>query len=452
MSDTDFQPITPEGSEPKPAASIPVFDSDAAIAKLPPEDLRQIIPEGSLTGENLSPREAAEQLRRRRGEQPAEGVRFNVDGRTTPKPQSDRQAARDLTFAKRVEHIGRLVTAMPGIGELAGPTAVDAEKGGAIHSFQIPDSERADPLSRGDDLKTAQQRLTAAREQRAADLHAIAEGLAQPAEAAPIEQQQPEQPPPSPQPEQPAQPDPVEQLRQQAEAERDAYARMRQATAVEFQLAQTAQQLDQQITNKFIGQIQQAGSIEAFAKANPAGFKELAEAKQLYDTCKANVEHCRQVTLLNQQRMTELHEAKARNEHAAWAKAQDDLVTKNIPELADPAQAAPLQRATLAMLTDVGLTEPELRSLWNGEAKLDLRDARAQRVLADAAKWREAQAKARVAPKVPLPPVLRPGTGESKAERAAHDFGAQLSALPGMSPTDAAKAGAKLLAARRGAR
>ena len=104
------------------------------------------------------------------------------------------------------------------------------------------------------------------------------------------------------------------------------------------------------------------------------------------------------------------------------------------------------------MLTDIGLTEPELRALWNGEAKLDLRDARAQRVLADAARWREAQAKARVAPKVPLPPVMRPGNGESKAERAAHDFGAQLNALPGMSPTDAAKAGARLLAQRRGTR
>ena len=52
---------------------------------------------------------------------------------------------------------------------------------------------------------------------------------------------------------------------------------MRQATQVECQLAQTAQQLDQQITNKFIGQIQQAGcELEDFAKANPAGFKELA--------------------------------------------------------------------------------------------------------------------------------------------------------------------------------
>ena len=38
--------------------------------------------------------------------------------------------------------------------------------------------------------------------------------------------------------------------------------------------------------------------------------------------------------------MTELQQAKARNEHAAWAKAQDDEVTKHIPELADPERAA----------------------------------------------------------------------------------------------------------------
>jgi hypothetical protein len=72
MSDTDFEPISPE-TEQRPDTTIPVFDSDAALAQLPPEDLRQIIPEGELTGESLTPREAADQLRRRRGEQPASG-------------------------------------------------------------------------------------------------------------------------------------------------------------------------------------------------------------------------------------------------------------------------------------------------------------------------------------------------------------------------------------------
>ena len=456
MSDT-YEPITPEGSEPKPAASIPVHDSESILQQLPPGPERRAILGEVEPAENLTLEEAARQLRNRRGEQPASGVDFKVDGRTTAKPQSDREAARDITFSRRVEHTGRIMQALPGVDvDTAAATAVTAEKGGHIHQFELNKEDRASPLSHGDSPQEAADRLRTMREQRAQDLANLTEQLSQPPSEQTEQPPQVEQPPPS-QPEQPAQPDPVEQLRLQAEAEKTAYQHMRQATAVEFQLQNTAQQLDQQITAKYAAQIQQAGGLTPeglanFAKQNPAGFKELAEAQNLYNTCTANIEHCRQVTLLNQQRMTELQQARARNEHAAWAKQQDDLVTKHVPELGDPAQAAPLQRATIAMLTDIGLTEPELRALWNGEAKLDLRDARAQRVLADAARWREAQAKARVAPKVPLPPVMRPGNGESKAERAAHDFGAQLNALPGMSPTDAAKAGARLLAQRRGTR
>jgi hypothetical protein len=459
VSDTDFERISPEPAAQKPAASIPVFDSEKVLQQLPPGPERQAILGEVEPGENLTLEEAARQLRNRRGEQPASGVDFKVDGRTTTRPQSDREAARDVTFSRRVEHTGRIMQALPGVDvDTAAATAVTAEKGGHVQQYALPDSERADPLSHGDNPQQAQQRLSAMREERAAALHALAEQLSepldqqQPAEATQLEQQQP---PPS-QPEQPAQPDPVEQLRAQAEAEKNAYAQMRQATQVEWQLAQTAQELNTRVTNKYLGQIQQAGGLTPeglanFAKQNPAGLQELVEAQNLYNTCTANIEHCRQVTQLNQQRMTELQQARARNEHAAWAKQQDDLVTKHVPELADPAQAAPLQRATIAMLTDIGLSEPELRALWNGEAKLDLRDARAQRVLADAAKYREGQAKARVAQKAPLPPVLRPGNGTTKAEANAVDQSAQLARLSGMSPTDAAKAGAKLLAARRSA-
>ena len=51
-----------------------------------------------------------------------------------------------------------------------------------------------------------------------------------------------------------------------------------------------------------------------------------------------------------------------------------------------------------------------------------------------------------------LPKVHRPGVSFTKGEVAAADQSAQLRQLPGMSPTDAARAGARLLAQRRGAR
>ena len=295
MSDT-YEPITPEGVEQKPAASIPVHDSERILQQLPPGPERQAILGEVEPGEPLTIEGAARQLRNRRGEQPASGVDFKVDGRRSASPQTDREAARDVTFSRRVEHTGRIMQALPGVDvDTAAATAVTAEKGGHIHQFELNREDRASPLSHGDSPQEAADRLRIMREQRAQDLANLTEQLSQPpSELTEQPPQVEQQPPPSQQSEQPGQLDPVEQLRLQAEAEKTAYQQMRQATQVEWQLAQTAQQLDQQITNRFIGQIpggievfakgspaEKARALEAFAKANPAGFKEFAEAKQL---------------------------------------------------------------------------------------------------------------------------------------------------------------------------
>ena len=58
-------------------------------------------------------------------------------------------------------------------------------------------------------------------------------------------------------------------------------------------------------------------------------------------------------------RMTELQRSQSAQRACGMGQSsKTTMVTKHIPELADPAQAAPLQRATIAMLTDIGLTEP----------------------------------------------------------------------------------------------
>jgi hypothetical protein len=43
------------------------------------------------------------------------------------------------------------------------------------------------------------------------------------------------------------------------------------------------------------------------------------------------------------------------------------------------------------MLLDVGLSENELRALWNGQASINLRDKRTQDVILDAVRYREAR-------------------------------------------------------------
>jgi len=94
-----------------------------------------------------------------------------------------------------------------------------------------------------------------------------------------------------------------------------------------------------------------------------------------------------------------------------FAKRQDDLFKEKVPDMADDAKAAELQKKALVVLSDLGFDEAELVPLWNGQKELSLRDHRLQLLIRDATLWREAQtkAKAKAAAVKPVPPVQRPG-------------------------------------------
>ena len=96
---------------------------------------------------------------------------------------------------------------------------------------------------------------------------------------------------------------------------------------------------------------------------------------------------------------------------AEFAKRQDDLFKEKVPDMADDAKAAELQKKALVVLSDLGFDEAELVPLWNGQKELSLRDHRLQLLIRDATLWREAQtkAKAKAAAVKPVPPVQRPG-------------------------------------------
>jgi hypothetical protein len=97
-----------------------------------------------------------------------------------------------------------------------------------------------------------------------------------------------------------------------------------------------------------------------------------------------------------------------------FAKRQDDLFKEKVPDMADEAKAAELQRQALAVLGDLGFDEAELVPLWNGQKELSLRDHRLQLLIRDATLWREAQAKAKAAAVKPVPPVQRPGAATAR--------------------------------------
>jgi hypothetical protein len=95
-----------------------------------------------------------------------------------------------------------------------------------------------------------------------------------------------------------------------------------------------------------------------------------------------------------------------------FAEEQDKLAEAAIPELratADPRARAAIQQGALDILLEAGMSKRDIEYAWSRGGMFQLRSAAAQRVLADAAKWRLSNAKAREALKAPHPEVQRPG-------------------------------------------
>lgn len=108
-----------------------------------------------------------------------------------------------------------------------------------------------------------------------------------------------------------------------------------------------------------------------------------------------------------------------RSQWSEFASKQDQLLLEAIPELADKTKSSKVADNAVAVLKEIGFSEKELASAWNGENSVSLRDHRIQRLIFDAMKYREAKASAsKVAPKT-VPPVQRPGV--SKAPTSAND-------------------------------
>jgi hypothetical protein len=132
-----------------------------------------------------------------------------------------------------------------------------------------------------------------------------------------------------------------------------------------------------------------------------------------------------------------------------FAKRQDDLFKEKVPDMADEAKAAELQKKALAVLSDLGFDEAELAQSWNGQKDLSLRDHRVQLLIRDATLWREAQVKAKAAATKPVPPVQRPGAATA---RAGTDEARVTHLTQRLEQTGSLKDAAALVRARRAAR
>jgi hypothetical protein len=104
------------------------------------------------------------------------------------------------------------------------------------------------------------------------------------------------------------------------------------------------------------------------------------------------------------------------NAYQQWALQSDEATEKLVPELgptADPRAKMLLQQTAADLLKEVGYSDHELRHAWQNGGQFYLRDARAQKIIADAARFRISQQRAKEAIKAPLPPVQRPGVAQN---------------------------------------
>lgn len=77
---------------------------------------------------------------------------------------------------------------------------------------------------------------------------------------------------------------------------------------------------------------------------------------------------------------------------AKFAKAEDEKFAAIVPEMSRRKSAVRLQHRAVVALRGLGFDEAELAASWNGQKYFCLRDHRMQRLINDAAAWRETQA------------------------------------------------------------
>ncbi len=219
------------------------------------------------------------------------------------------------------------------------------------------------------------------------------------------------------------------------EAERTALEQARQQTE------QLNQQLLERTNQSIMGEfsdIRSQADVEKMAREDWPRFS-LYQAKIM--------------ELQSYQRAQQEHQARAQQEfRGKWdkfAKDEDSRFLEAAPEMQDEVRASAVRNRSVSLLRDIGFSEEDLSKLWNGEVSLSLRDHRAQLLIRDAVRYREAQSAARSKTVKPVPTVQRPGSPAARVpETTIQDR--RLNAR--LDQTGSWKDAAELLVARRAAR
>ena len=211
--------------------------------------------------------------------------------------------------------------------------------------------------------------------------------------------------------------DPLIAERQQLAVERDAYVRARDGSAAEERAAAQIKAWQDALLRQF-PEVGNRDAVEELTRTNPARAQQLTHATQkTSEAINGWMRAGAQATLERERAVHDLAVIQHAQARAAWHQykdAEDSKVSQFAPELSDPLKASALRQGVRTMLNDIGFGNDELNAAWDGQRGFSVRDARAQRLILDAYRWRQAQAKAKNVTKAPVPPVMRPGVARPR--------------------------------------
>jgi hypothetical protein len=218
----------------------------------------------------------------------------------------------------------------------------------------------------------------------------------------------------TPAPQAPQAPTAIERTR--IATERAQYNEARRFSTVEVQTTAQLESLDALARQSF-PELFNKNALAEVARTNPARLEELKKANAYFQSetkaAQAKLQQARTGRQAAEAQVTAVQQAQIRARWHQYKDAEDSKFHQHVPEMSDPAKASAMRQGVQAMLlNDYGFGKNELAKAWDGQEGISIRDNRAQRIIADAYRWRQAQANAKsiASKRAPVPPVQQPGT------------------------------------------
>ena len=194
-------------------------------------------------------------------------------------------------------------------------------------------------------------------------------------------------------------------------------------------------------------------NMQDVGRMRPEHQQQWQRNQQALHALAADRQQAAQTRELIERRTADMRHAQEQLELQAYRREQDALADKAIPELRDPQKAPELQRAAVELLERVGINQESVAH-EHPAVRRAIRSVAFQQIVAKAAKYDLAQARAKEITAVPLPPVQRPGVSrDHRIERANAAYKEKLQRLSGGGPVRTQiRAAAELLTEQRRAR